>query len=238
MTQTLTIQDLSIVLAIKNHNPVIVTTDFLKGSGIIPTDWELARPPVLSSRATQIVFKNGIKIEAQVGAISFSENLSNNPANMQIPSIARWYAATLPHLEYEGIGINPRRFVTFGNEENGANKFITETILNKGEWQNLGNAPMLAGINLVYTLERCQLRLAINEARLQTSDGKAIPSVLFAGNFDYRLTANLPEERIQKVSLILENYHQDIAAYQHLINQKFLAGKQEELVPILPALAV
>lgn len=231
MNQTLNIQDISITLAIKNYNPTIVTTDFLKGSGVIPIDWEVARSSVVSSRVTRILFKNGIKIEAKIGVITFSETLSNNPTNLQIPNIAHGYVAALPHLEYQGIGINPRRFVTFEKEENGAHKFITETLLAKGEWQNFGTAPMLAGINLVYPIKHCQLRLAINETKLQMSDGELIPSVLFAGNFDYRFTDNLLAERIQKISLILKNYHNYITVYQELIDRQFLASNKEDFIP-------
>lgn len=54
MKQSLDIQDFSIVLAARNHNPTIVTLDFLVGSGVIPGEWELAPPPVLSSQASQI----------------------------------------------------------------------------------------------------------------------------------------------------------------------------------------
>jgi hypothetical protein len=53
--ETAHIQDISIVLAIRNHSSTLLTPDFLNGSGVIPTDWELARPPVISPRGTHII---------------------------------------------------------------------------------------------------------------------------------------------------------------------------------------
>lgn len=46
MTPTLTIQEVAI--AARNHAPTLLTSEFLKYSGIVPPDWELARPPILN----------------------------------------------------------------------------------------------------------------------------------------------------------------------------------------------
>ena len=63
MNQSLDIQELSIVLAVRNHNPTMLNLDFLRGSGVVGADWELAQQPVSNANAAQIAFKNGIKIE-------------------------------------------------------------------------------------------------------------------------------------------------------------------------------
>jgi hypothetical protein len=145
---------------------------------------------------------------------------------------------TLPNLAYSGLGINPRRFVTFSDRREQAHQYITETILSRGSWQDFGTAPVQAGINLVYTLEHCQLRLNINEARLQMPDTEAIPAVLFAGNFHYELTGESAEERLQHLHQALENWQSDFATYQELIDGKFLAGRREIPDSALPALAI
>jgi hypothetical protein len=44
MTPTVTIQELALALTAKNHSPTLLNSDFLKYSGIVPPDWELARP--------------------------------------------------------------------------------------------------------------------------------------------------------------------------------------------------
>lgn len=241
MNQTLDIQDFSIVLAIKNQNPTIVTPDFLKGSGVIPGDWELARPPVLSTQTTQIIFKNGIKIDAQLGSISFSQGLDSPQRqelkDIEIPDMARRYTASLPNLEYRGVGINPRRFVTFGDGVNQAHKYITETILSRGSWQDFGTSPMQVGVNLVYRLEGCQLRLGINEAQLQTPEREAIPAVVFTGNFHYDLTGESGGERLGNLQQILNNWQKDFLIYRELIDSKFLAGMKDDYDAVLPIIA-
>ncbi|MEQ9353746.1 hypothetical protein [Coleofasciculus chthonoplastes] len=230
MNQTLDIQDISIVLAAKKLNPTIVTPDFLTGSGIVPGEWELARPPVLSSQGTQISFKNGIKLEAKPGTISFAQGMnSQNLNSLDVPSLARRYAAALPNLEYRGVGINPRRFVPFAGQSDAAHNYMTQTLLAPGAWQNFGKAPIQAGINLVYTLENSQLRLTINEARLQLPEREPIPAVLFSGNFHYAITGESPEERQTNLNQAIENWHSDIVVYEELIDNQFLADIPAEV---------
>lgn len=56
MTQSLAVQELAIIIAAKNHNPTILTPDFLKYTGIVPADWELARQPIFTSSVAQVIF--------------------------------------------------------------------------------------------------------------------------------------------------------------------------------------
>ncbi|MBD2492438.1 hypothetical protein [Aulosira sp. FACHB-615] len=69
MSQSLSIQEIAIVIATKQYNPTILTPDFLKYSGIVPIEWELAQQPVLTNSNAQVVFQNGISIIAQVNRI-------------------------------------------------------------------------------------------------------------------------------------------------------------------------
>lgn len=46
MSASVDLQELAIVLTAKNHNPSILNPDFLKCSGIIPSEWELSRQPL------------------------------------------------------------------------------------------------------------------------------------------------------------------------------------------------
>ena len=229
------IQDLSIVLAIRNYNPTLLTPDFLIGSGVVPGDWELARQPAVSPRASQVAFTNGVQIEAQPGAVSFNEGLNNQEnKELKIPDLVRRYAASLPHLSYLGIGINPRFIISFDQEAT-AERFIQEKILSPGSWQEFGTAPMQASVSFIYTLKDCQLRLNINSARLQIGEGKAIPAILFGGNFAYSLSEESSAEHQQSIDRIIDTWEEDLAIYRDLINNRFLAGIKGDTVSLFPA---
>ncbi len=222
------IHELSIVLAIANHNPAILTLDFLQGGGIVPADWELARPVVLTDTSAQVAFKNGVSIIGNTQTVTFSEPLDRKGLeDLEIARVAGKYVSTLPNLEYLAIGINPKYFATFENQPNGAKKFINETLLSPGIWQNIGTAPVQARVDLIYRLEGRQLRLLVAEAGLQLPDKQLIPAVLFAGNFNYDLDGESGEERVRSLHQRLANWQVDLAAYRDIVNNKFLAKKPE-----------
>lgn len=226
MNRNLDIQELSIVIAVRNHNPTLLTVDFLKGSGIVPADWELQRPPVLAAGSAQVMFTNGVNIVVNPQAIACSEPLETNTLDdIKIPKIAGKYVATLPNLDYQAVGINPKRFITFEEQGDGAYKYITETILARGSWQNFGIAPMRAAINLIYTLEGRQLAVNINEARIQLPNKEPIPAILFAGNFHYNLAGETGEQRVRNLHQCLEDWQVDLQIYQELVDSKFLVKK-------------
>lgn len=224
MNSKLAIQELAIVIAAKNHNPTILTPDFLKYSGIVPAEWELARSPLLTSQVAQVAFTNGISIVAQPGTVTFSEALeAKSTEDVKIQEIARKYVQTLPHVDYQAVGINPRSFLTFEDEEeDAARQYITSTLLSPGAWQELGTASMTAALNLVYPLEGRQLNLVVNEVRLQLPEQQPIPAVLFSGNFSYYMAGNTESERLTHLFQLLENWLTDLETYRELVNQRLL----------------
>jgi len=199
MTPKVTIQELALSLTAKNHSPTLLNSDFLKYSGIVPTDGELARPPILGPQISQVAFTNGTNIVAQSNAITFIESLSTKPLeDTKIPAIIRKYVEALPRTDYQTLSINPRSFVTFQEEdENAASEYITSTLLSKGTWSDVGKAPVKAAVNLVYALERGELNLSVAEALLQLQDAEPTPAVLFSGSFQYEIAGELEGEKLQ-----------------------------------------
>ena len=133
MKPKITIQELALSLTAKNHSPTLLNSDFLKYSGIVSPDWELARPPIFSSQISQVSFTNGINIVAQSNAITFIASLSTKPLeDTKIPAVIGKYVEALPRTDYQTLSINPRSFVTFEEgDENAASDYITSTLLSK-----------------------------------------------------------------------------------------------------------
>ncbi|MBF2015834.1 MAG: hypothetical protein IGS23_11665 [Rivularia sp. T60_A2020_040] len=114
MNQQLVLQDLVIVIAAKNHKTSLLNADFLKCSGIVPSDWELARQPVNASNVAQVMFSNGIAITAEPQRIILAQPIKDiDGESILIPEIARKYARALPNMEFEAVGINPLRIHSF-----------------------------------------------------------------------------------------------------------------------------
>lgn len=229
-TQIRDIQEIGIAISAKNLSPAMLSQDFLKFSGIFsgifPSDWELAKQPVLTPRFAQLSFKNGVSIVAQSPTITFMEAIGKKDVQeLKAPDVARKYVEKLPHAEYQTLKISLKSLVPFPGRQDAAKKYITGTLLSPGLWQESGKAPMQAGINLLYQLERCQLSLSINEAKLQMPDQPAIPALLFAGSFHYTVANYSADERLGQLGQLIDNWQADSETFRELIEGRFL--KQE-----------
>ncbi|GAB1542663.1 hypothetical protein NUACC21_53370 [Scytonema sp. NUACC21] len=223
MTQQLVVQDLVIVVAAKNHSPSILNPDFLKCSGIVPQDWDLARQPVYTNSAAQVTFTNGISIIAEPNRVIFMEPIGDKTmSELNIAEIARKYVQTLPNVEYEAVGINPRGYVAFAESPDAARFYMAETLLSPGAWQSEGDSPMRASLNLVYKFQRAPFYLSITEAALRKEDETTTPIVMFSGSFSYELSGDSGAEKISNLHNCIQNWQTDLNTYSDIINHKFL----------------
>lgn len=217
------IEELTISFVIKNFNPNLLSYELLTMSGIVPSDWELARQPVSSPRGSQVSFKNGVNIIAQPNNVSFVEGLGNKEINsLQFANIAQNYVSKMSNAEYLGITISPKIIVPFTEGEDGGKNFINNTLLNQGAWFNFGSITPQASLNLFYQLDRSQLVLNINPAKLQQPNETTISAVLFAGSFNYNLNDLTGDLRTKMMTDTINSWQKDLTVFRELIYQKFL----------------
>lgn len=232
------IQELSISISAQKLNPTMLSEDFLKASGIIPSDWDLNKQPVLNPNYAQVSFENGISIVTQPRTITFIEMLgTKNLKEIQLPQLVHRYVEKLPLAEYQGLSISPKSIVPLSGGNDAARKYITETLLSPGPWQDFGQAPVQAGLNLLYQLEQCQLNLTINEARLQLPDKRSLPALLFSGSFNYEIPSNTEQERVNKLNQAVDKWEANLEDFREIVNQRFL-GQQGSLFPqtVMPSI--
>lgn len=224
MNPTPAVEELAISIVAKNLNPTLLTREFLVYSGIIPSDWSLASQPILNSQVAHVAFTNGINISIQMSAVTFSENiLAKARESVIVPTLIRKYVQTLPNIEYQSIGINPSIFFTFDeNNENNARHYISTRLLAPGEWQQVGNQPVRASLQLAYTLDRGQFNLKIDDVLLRRADNQPEFAVLFSGNFPSDIQGESPTERSHHLNQLLNNWQSDLATFREIIYQKFL----------------
>ena len=230
MSQSLITQEFGIIIAAKNHTPTVLNPDFLKYSGIVPTEWELARQPIYTQSVSQVAFTNGVVIVAEPTRVIFIEAIEGKAiTEIAVADIAKKYVQTLPNIEYEAVGINPRSYITFDQQQDTAHQYIANTLLSTGAWQEIGTAPVRTTLNLAYTLERCPFYLTVSEAALRNPDETSTPIVLFNGSFSYQVIGETAQERLTNLHQIIDNWQADLSNYQDIISNNFIA--KESVVP-------
>ncbi|TAF05387.1 MAG: hypothetical protein EAZ77_14175 [Nostocales cyanobacterium] len=225
MSKSFEIQELAISISAKNLNPTVLTPDFLKYTGVIPADWELAKQPVYTNGVVQIFFNSGVGIIAQPNSVTLAEAIgAKQPEEIQVPRITQQLVEKLSQVEYQRVGINPRGFVTF-NSDADAYQYISRKLLAPGSWQEFEGAKVNAALQLSYPLKRGILNLSINQANVQFPD-KVAAAILFSGNFNYALLGNTPSEKIQDLQQIVENWQDSLKIFQELLVEKFFASPE------------
>jgi hypothetical protein len=213
-------EEISISLKAEKQSSYILNPRFLKSHRIVPTDWQLAESSINEFPATQIEFTNGISIGIKSNQVSFSQNIVGKTQNqIQIPEITRNYVASSPEVEYEEIEVNITTFMTFGTKKYSF-CYIPENLVS--EWQEQVKEPVLATLELKYTLERGKFKLKIDDVRLCNLDDRIETGVLFSGKFQYDVTGDRPLERMKNIYLRLEHWRSDLMLYRHIINEFFL----------------
>jgi hypothetical protein len=218
------LQEVAIVIAVQELDPTLLTPEFLNYTQIVPADWIVAGQPVRTLQGSQVTFENGVSVIAQPQRISFAELAAGKPtAELQIPKLAEKFVDVLANLNFVGVGINLRGYIDFGSDKREARDFIFQNLLAPGAWQQMGTAPVQAGINLSYTFDDRRLNLNINEATLQTPDDLTSAIALFGGNFDYDVAGTIaPAAHTQRIKQIVTNWQRDFQLYQEVVDRFML----------------
>ena len=220
------IEEIALTIAAQDLNPTMMSQDFLKMSGIVPKDWELAQQPVLNPSFAQLSFKQGININAQPNTVTITEAISQKKLEeVAAGEIATKFVAQLAYGEYLGYSFSPKMLLPFPNNPQQVNNYITGKLLASGPWKQIGKAPVQAGINLMYSLEHCQLNISISEARLQQPQKPPMMAILFSGGFNYDLsTIEDYSERVSRLNKAISSWQNDFGQFREIITQKFLGS--------------
>lgn len=225
MSSIFSVHELSIVLLVRNQNPALLNLDFLKCSGIVPQDWELASSPILTQQGSQIIFQNGLRLVADTNRTIFIEStIGKSFSNIAVAQVAKLYAQKLPHAQYEALGINPEGFATFPDRPELAQNYLSKTLLSPGTWLEFGNTPPRVDLNIIYTLEQGTLNLKVGQRSLQKDEEATTPIVTYSGNFEYIFQQLPPADKLDVLCNCLDQWQFNIQTFTALIEQRFLNG--------------
>jgi hypothetical protein len=237
MSNSFEVQELAIAMTAKNLNPTVINPDFLKYTGIIPADWELARTPVFNNSVVQILYKTGVGVSVQANNITVFEAIGTKQREeIQIPRITEQLVEKLSQVEYQRVGINPRGFVIF-NSDAEAYQYIHGKLLAPGLWQEFEGTKVNAALQLSYSLKRGILNLSINQANVQFPD-KVAAAILFSGNLNYSLSGNTPADKLQDLQEIITNWQVSLGTFQKLLVENFLTSYEAARnISVFPTMA-
>jgi hypothetical protein len=221
--------ELAIVFAVRDPHPQSLHLDFLKYSGVVPADWQLAQPPIRNEQFNRLIFQNDVHIVAQPRTLTLVQPIVlSQPERLQVPELAHRYVRALGsdenYRDYLAIGISPKSFVLTPTVQ--SSSYVVDTLLHPKDWQHKGCQPAQATINLLYPLDRCLFRMTIEDVRHQVPEQPEKPAVLVSGNFHYPVSEEMQAgNRAAHLHACIDHWKKDLKTYLEIVNERFLPGK-------------
>jgi hypothetical protein len=228
MNHTLRIEDLAIVVDTTNHHPQLLNVDFLKNGGIVPDDLELACPPVYKPEASQVTYQKGLILVAENKRIIFLQVIRNDMSrNINLAILTDNYVHKLPNIYYLKVGFNVNGHILFDSYKE-AMKYLTETLIHEGKWQEFGRMPVYPSISYTLALEQCMLNLTVSLTKFKDNKEREISGVAFAATFDYQIEGNSPQERLESLSKSMTFFHTDLETYKSIVGDQIIWKKSDK----------
>lgn len=206
----------AVVVLAKHHNPTILHPSFLTSQDIVPSDWELAEPPVCTPVFAVVKYKNGIVFNVGERNFQVTDNQGGDDyEKSQVADLALKYTTVLPHVHYSAIGINFGGFI----ECVGPEKIVLDRFLKEGPADLDGNRPTALGLRLVYMLEDTRLKLSVEAGTIKLANGeKERNGVLVNGNFHTELKQ---EDRIDQLEKVTEFFPARCGEFSAVVRSLF-----------------
>lgn len=191
---SLTIQDVSIVVIVRNSSPGMLNPDFLRTAGVSGTDWALAAPAVTTEVLSQVRYSNGVAVLAVPDRITFSEQVgatlsagSSSAPSLRVPGMVERFLRALSFLQCTALGVNVTAYTALPGAEPAA-AFVLDRFVTDGPWKGAGAARPSALVRFSYPRPDGVLQVTLDEGKFVAGPGAAPSDVL----------------------VVLANYHRDL----------------------------
>lgn len=217
--------ELGIVITTSNHNPELLSLEFLKSRMIVPDNWKDGQQVLSEKKVSQVIFSDRVNIIAHTNRITFIENLDLKAlSSTSSPTIALRYTDALPALidiNYFSVNIIFKGYILFPENSDLPHKYIFQKLVRPPieEWTEINISSLQGSVNLFYSFIDKEFKLSIDEATLTTLGKNKSPILLFTGNFNYSISDQ--ESIVQNVKscqVILDWFH-NLEIYRKIVDR-------------------
>jgi hypothetical protein len=200
----------SVVIIAEAHNPTILHPSFLRAEGIVPTDWQLAAEPPISTPAISVIrFANQISFVVDPNKFQVIE--TNSADGSLIADLANRYVKKLPHVHYSAVGININAYAECPNPED----WMLKRFIKESAWTNAKLGLKTAAVRLTYQAPNAQLNLNVDVGTTQSTETAEHPCIVVNANYHTPIEGQESDEKtVQAVSL----YNERITHFRNLMS--------------------
>lgn len=201
----LEILNTSVVVLAKHNNPTILHPTFLSSEGIVPSDWEVAEPPVSTPVFAVVKYKNGIIFIVEENKLQVRrDELKDDVGESLLPVLACKYVQKLPHVKYQAVGINFKGFIECAEPE----RIVMNRFLKPGIANFNNKHPEASGFRFVYNLDDVRLRLSFDSGKVKRAEDKNERTGIFIdANYHMDLVGNNIHQEIERTSTLYAQHY-------------------------------
>lgn len=127
------VEEVSVVILARDHNPSIINPDFLKENGIVGANWNLPFPPIITPAFTQINYENITWAIATDRCVIGEKVGGKFRDSYYLYECAKKYIEVLKHIPYTALGLNWQ--IVLGLKVNSSD-WLKSKFLKDGDWTN------------------------------------------------------------------------------------------------------
>jgi hypothetical protein len=162
----LELQEFTVAVLASDHNPSLLNPDFLRIQSIVPEDWKVSEPVVVTPSVATVRYEEGVSITVARARLHISDEASRDPSRSKIVDIATAYIKTLPHIRYTALEANfSARVATDDPLALLRSRFLTARNLNFG-----GHSLEDVGVRLAFSIASSDVQLVFGTELPDSTD--------------------------------------------------------------------
>jgi len=193
--------DASVVVVAQDHNPTILHPAFLESQKIVPSDWQLAEPPICTPPASVVKYTNGVVFVVDLNRLQVVHKAAAEEIRGgRVRDLASAYIDRLPHVRYTDVGINFHAFAQCVDPE----RFLVERFLKPGLWDSEPFILQSLGVRLVFPRAGATLLLACDCGTVKIADKGEQKAILVGCNYH----THLVEQNLEQAKSAIARFDQ------------------------------
>ena len=209
------IVEISVVLVATSNNPSILNADFLRYNNIVDRNRKVHDPQVSTPAYSQVTLEGGLTVKADPERVIFEQKADKLAIDdIVCLQTANRYVRNVPHVPYRAIGINPKAFVL---AKGSSADMVSNTLIGNGAWMSFKDITPKVQLKAIYGYNDRTITFDVAEVEKKEEDGRNSPGVLYQGNFHRDITETKQEERIRKLSTIVQSGLDDLFEFRLLV---------------------
>jgi len=215
--------EFSIVVVAENHNPSLLNRDFLWNNDIVPEEWNwevLDEKSFSTVQASRVSYDSNVSIAVHQNKVIVKDvTFGLDPLDSKVPYIAKKFVDVLPHVNYQGVGINFHS----GLQHETPVDFLKKKFLSEVSPDYNNQEMIQAGFKFTYELDDGQVNFEIDPGYVTSENDEGErerhKGVIVESN--YHREFDVESSSIDNIKSVIDRVEADVKDFEEFFKTHF-----------------